>query len=427
MFQIQGFFNPYLPAGETRLDAVLTVTSDTKAVSTSTNRKVVGFVLDVSGSMRGEKLTQAKLAARRGIDMLPEDVWFFVVAFSGTATVVVRACPATAANRERAHHSIQNLDAGGSTAMSRGLEFALREVQSSGAEIASVYFETDGDNNPDDNELLPQVLADCKGVFQAECRGIGTDWKPEQLRRIASALLGTADAIPDPAGLERDFQAFLARSLSKGIANATLKLWSPKVVKVTTVKQMSPEIADLLPLAVHVDDKTIHVPLGSWGAETRDYQVAFQLPAGAIGDEILACRAAVVYQDGSDEIKVDCGPIAVAWSEDAALTTRIVKEVAHYNGQSELAASIQEGLEAKAQGDEDLATRLLGRAAQIAAQSGNEEVTRRLKKVVDVVDATAGTVRLKRADKGAEMELELGGTRTVRRSSGAAPVAGEHA
>ena len=133
---------------------------------------------------------------------------------------------------------------------------------------------------------------------------------------------------------------------------------------------------------------------------------------------MLACRASVGFQGPAGETKVSCDPIAVRWSSDDVLTTRISKEVAHYTGQSELAESIQEGLDAKANGDEERATRLLGRAAQIAEQSGNDEVTRRLKKVVDVVDASTGTVRLKRADKGAEMELELGGTRTVRRRSG---------
>ena len=40
---------------------------------------------------------------------------------------------------------------------------------------------------------------------------------------------------------------------------------------------------------------------------------------------------------------------------------------------------------------------------------------RDLKKVVDVIDADSGTVRLKSsANKGAELELDMGGTRTVR-------------
>ena len=45
-------------------------------------------------------------------------------------------------------------------------------------------------------------------------------------------------------------------------------------------------------------------------------------------------------------------------------------------------------------------------------------MTRRLTKVVDVVDAAEGTVRLKsNVSKGEELELEMGGTRTVRRAT----------
>lgn len=421
MFRIDGFFNPYLGSGQTRLDAVLTVASDAQAPAAcegTAGRKLLGFVLDVSGSMNGEKLAQAKLAARRGIDMLGEDMYFFVVTFSGEAQVVVRACQATSANKVLAHRAVQALQAGGSTAMSKGLALALREVQRCDASIASVYFQTDGDNGMNDNDALAQVLEQCKGVFQCDCRGIGTDWRPAELRLIAAALLGTADAVVDPAGLDEDLQAFLERTMHKGIGGATLRLWSPKVVKLKLAKQMSPDILDLLPLAKRVDDKTWDIPLGAWGSEARDYQLVFELPAGDVGDEMLACRAAIAYQGPNGEVKVPCDPIAVKWSSDDVLTTRISKEVAHYTGQKELADSIQEGLEAKALGDEDKATRLLGRAAQLAAQSGNEEITRRLRKVVDVVDASAGTVRLKKANKAADMELELGGTRTVRRRAG---------
>jgi len=51
--------------------------------------------------------------------------------------------------------------------------------------------------------------------------------------------------------------------------------------------------------------------------------------------------------------------------------------VAHYNGQGELAAAIQQGLEAREQGDEAAATHLLGRAVQLAHESGNSDMTTR--------------------------------------------------
>jgi hypothetical protein len=89
--------------------------------------------------------------------------------------------------------------------------------------------------------------------------------------------------------------------------------------------------------------------------------------------------------------------------------------VAHYNGQDELASAIQQGLEARERGDEAAATQLLGRAVQLAHESENVEMTTRLARVVDVVDPTEGTVRLKRGvGKAAEMDLELESTTTRR-------------
>ncbi len=67
------------------------------------------------------------------------------------------------------------------------------------------------------------------------------------------------------------------------------------------------------------------------------------------------------------------------------------------------------------QGDEDAATTLLGRAVQLAHESGHDELTVRLRKVVDVVDPTTGTVRLRRSvEKAAEMDLALEATTTKR-------------
>jgi hypothetical protein len=76
---------------------------------------------------------------------------------------------------------------------------------------------------------------------------------------------------------------------------------------------------------------------------------------------------------------------------------------------------IQRGLAAKAVGDERTATVLLGEAAKIAHQGGNEDTTRLLAKVVDVVDAEAGTVRLKKAvERTDEMALDTRSTKTTR-------------
>jgi hypothetical protein len=97
------------------------------------------------------------------------------------------------------------------------------------------------------------------------------------------------------------------------------------------------------------------------------------------------------------------------------LTTRINPAVAHYTGQAELAAAIQEGLAAKASGDEATATTKLGRAAQLAAETGDEEATNKLRRVVDIEDPATGTVKLKRdVSKLDEMALDTSSTKTTR-------------
>ena len=83
--------------------------------------------------------------------------------------------------------------------------------------------------------------------------------------------------------------------------------------------------------------------------------------------------------------------------------------------QAEIAQAIQEGLEARKQGDEDTATAKLGRAVALAQQSGNEDTANLLAKVVDVVDAATGAVRLKQKVEDAdEMALDTRSTKTVR-------------
>ena len=109
------------------------------------------------------------------------------------------------------------------------------------------------------------------------------------------------------------------------------------------------------------------------------------------------------------------GLVRAIWTDDEALSTKINSRVAHYTGQAELADAIQEGLEARKQGDEETATAKLGRAVALAHQSGNEDTAKLLAKVVDVVDVESGTVRLKKKVEDAdEMALDTRSTKTVR-------------
>ncbi len=421
-FQIEAFQNPYLSVGTTRIDAVLTVSAFAEGNVVSPTGEAsgiaVGLIVDGSGSMQGDRIEAVRYATRKAIALLDERMFFFIVRFSSTAELIYPLSQATEAHKARADMAARGLAASGGTAMSTGLDMARQQFDQLHGAICQAVFLTDGKNDDNDEARLDGVLSRCEGVFQCECRGVGTDWQVKQLQKIAAKLLGTASRIPDPAGLEADFLQTIQSTSGRGVGNVRLRLWTPKTARIVAVKQMSPDIAVLTDRGIPVDAQSTDYPTGAWGTEARDYYVAVEMNrSGDIGDEMLAARPSLVYDpDGqTQEIKNPAARILASWTGDEALSARINSQVAHYTGQAELAQAIQEGLEARAQGDVESATRLLGRAAKLAAESGNRETTARLGKVVDIVDERAGTVRLKKAvAKGDEMDLDLGSTRTSR-------------
>ena len=100
------------------------------------------------------------------------------------------------------------------------------------------------------------------------------------------------------------------------------------------------------------------------------------------------------------------------WTDDEKLSAVINKQVANYTGQAELAAKIQEGLKAREAGDEAGATKALGRAMELAEQTGNEGTKKLLSKVVQV--ESDGTVKLKKAEKADVLDLDTKSVRTTR-------------
>ncbi len=203
----------------------------------------------------------------------------------------------------------------------------------------------------------------------------------------------------------------MAASMSRGMASASLRVWAPQGAQVLFVRQVAPTIEDLTPMRAPVSDLIGDYPTGAWGDESRDYHVAVRVAPKPIGSEQLAARVQLVV---NAQVQAS-GLVRATWSDDATLTTRINPAVAHYTGQAELASVIQDGLAAKAAGDDATATVKLGRAAQLAAQTGNDEATSKLRKVVEIEDAETGTVRLKRdVAKLDEMALDTSSTKTTR-------------
>ncbi|MDQ4051304.1 MAG: VWA domain-containing protein [Actinomycetota bacterium] len=412
--------NEFLPDGGTDVNAIVTVTCSGAGVAGQSGSGSAGeiIIVDTSGSMGTETMAAAREAAKAAVAEILDGTWFAVIAGSDKAALayprvtsgpgLVKMGPETRAEATRA---VDQFVASGGTAMSTWLDLAVTLFESvPEVNQRHAILLTDGENREDGGKL-DGAIRRATGVFQCDCRGAGTDWVVEEVRRISQALLGTVDIIPSPADMQEQFKAMMQTAMSRGVADAQLRVWTPQGAQVLFVRQVSPTVEDLTARRTDINPLTGAYPTGAWSDESRDYHVGVRVAAKAIGQEQLAARVQLALGDD-----VACqGLVKATWSNNSELTTRIDQQVAHYTGQTELAAMIQEGLAAKAAGDEATATTKLGRAVQLAAETGNDEATSKLRKVVDIDDEKEGTVRLKAAvNKADEMALDTASTKTTR-------------
>lgn len=415
-FTVTVDLNPYLADGSTDVDAIVTVTA-AGAPATPDLDAVEVLIIDCSASMTGEKLEGARHACAAAIGELRDGVHFAVIEGTHTANQVFPEGGGTVladdVSRAAAGVAVGQLVAHGGTAIGSWLRLAAQLVDRHPGAIKHAILLTDGHNQHEDERTFRTALDACRDRFGCDCRGVGTDWRVAELRMVANALLGSVDIVARPDDLAADFRALMDAAMAKAVPEVALRLWTPKDAEVRFVKQVSPSIADLTDRRSELDPLRGEYPLGAWGVESRDYHVGVRVPAGAVGEERLAARFTLVT--GSSEEVLGSGRAVVSWTADSTLSTRINPAVAGYTGQAELAKAIQQGLAARKAGDERTATARLGRAVALADAAGHTETARLLAKVVDVLDAPTGTVRLRNAVTAAdEMTLDTRSTRTVR-------------
>ncbi|MDT9685845.1 VWA domain-containing protein [Streptomyces sp. TRM76323] len=457
-FSVDVYQNEYLPEGGREVNAVVTVSAtgggttggaplpaeaarhvphqrdpahDRRAPGGSGHGTAAGprrdaavvLMVDCSGSMEypPAKMRHARDATAAAVDTLRDGVCFAVVAGTHVAREVYpgdgRLATACARTRAEAKEALRHLVPGGGTAIGTWLRLADRLLAASGAAIRHGVLLTDGRNEHEAPQDLRAALDACAGRFTCDARGVGTDWEVREVTGVASALLGTADIVADPAGLAADFTRMMEHAMGKEVPDVALRLWTPAGAEIVFVKQVAPAVEDLTGRRTEAGPRAGDYPTGSWGDESRDYHLCVRVPAAGLGQEMLAARVSLVQADpaGGPPRTLGQGLVRAVWTADAAASSPIDPQVAHYTGQAELARAIQQGLEARKSGDLHGATARLGRAVQLAAASGNADTAKLLSKVVDVVDAATGTVRLKAKVADAdEMTLETRSTKTVR-------------
>ncbi|HQR18610.1 MAG TPA: VIT domain-containing protein [Gemmatimonadales bacterium] len=179
------------------------------------------LVVDISGSMSGTKLEQAKAALAQALAALGPQDRFRVVAFSSSVTEFrTGLTPATRAALADAQEFVSNLSAGGGTNIEGALDVALQSAAGNGR-MSLVVFMTDG--LPSVGETQPDQIAAAAGSRIGQSRiftvGVGTDVNTYLLDRLAKEGRGSATYVAPNADMEVAVGGLLGRIRHPALAN----------------------------------------------------------------------------------------------------------------------------------------------------------------------------------------------------------------
>ena len=132
--------------------------------------KDIIFVLDRSGSMSGEKITQMKDAFANIVDQLPEQDRFNIITFESKIEHYKDGLlTATEKNREEAKDYIDSIGPAGSTNLYNGVELALNMLKDSGNRAPIIILLTDGHPNAGKFSTPPSIRTNVKEHNTVDC------------------------------------------------------------------------------------------------------------------------------------------------------------------------------------------------------------------------------------------------------------------
>src|SRR3989449_1099629 len=198
------------------------------AADAATLRRDVVAVIDVSGSMSGEKIQQAKSALIQLLGTLREGDRFRLVAFSGGVRRYAQGWTGVTADaRHDAETWIRSLDAEGGTNIAGALTEAFAQTPAEQS-LGVVVFLTDGQasTGETDPERIAASAEQGRGKFRVFSFGIGDDVNTYLLDRLTERARGTTEYIRPGENIERAVGSLAAKIASPVLTDVAISATS---------------------------------------------------------------------------------------------------------------------------------------------------------------------------------------------------------
>lgn len=225
------------------------------------------LVLDHSGSMSGQKLTDMKAAAKLAVDqMTPQDV-ISIIVFDDKVQVMIPAQAAT--NPHQLKQQIDAIKDGGGTAISLGMRDGLKELEKNlgPGRVSRMLLLTDGETYGDEDKCRTLAAEAGQKGIPITALGLGEDWNMNLLDVIGQASTGNSDFLPEgqPQVILNTFQRSVQAAQGTVVQNAELILRLLPGVMPRQVWRVVPVI-DKLDQRV-LSDRDVQVSLGDLAKE----------------------------------------------------------------------------------------------------------------------------------------------------------------
>ncbi|KAK1594092.1 hypothetical protein QYE76_016712 [Lolium multiflorum] len=342
-------------------------------------------VLDVSGSMHGQKLALLKQAMRFVIDNLGPDDRLSVVSFSSGARRVTRLVRMTDAGKALAMSAVDSLKAGGGTNIAQGLRTAARVLDERRHRnaVSSVVLLSDGQDTyttvrrwgseaagSNYEALVPPSFLRAGGEWSAPIHtfGFGKDHDAAAMHVIAEATGGTFSFIENEAVIQDAFAQCIGGLLSVVVQEARIAVTSVHPgVRVVSVRSGRYESR------VHEDGREATVQVGElYADEERRFLLSLAVPRAAedSDSETVLVNVVCSYRDAATggNVSVTGEKAVVARPEDAGEAERsaeVERERVRVQAAEDIAAARAEA----EQGAHEEAVKILENRERLVAQS----------------------------------------------------------